>query len=197
VHKYSKRLSGRIGWQFLCAFVTLTAVVSILVFAYVAPAVVKEYAKEAAVLNPTDISINSTTEDGVRTRIQGKFVLDADRVQKRSVRTLGRLVTWISREVETGQSEVQVYLPDYGNILAGTASLPSIKVNVQNGHANNVDFLADLVAGDFVGIRAVADDWIEGKLGQLRVNGKAIVHLKSGLLSLGEQILTDSVTFKG
>ncbi|GIC91202.1 uncharacterized protein Aud_007644 [Aspergillus udagawae] len=196
LHKYSKRLSGRIRWQFICAFVTLMAVVSILVFAFVAPAAVKEYAKEAAVFRPTDISINSTTEDGVRTRIQGKFVLDADRVQKRSVRTLGRLVTWISREVETGQSEVQVYLPDYGNILAGTASLPSIKVNVQNGHTNNLDFLADLIAGDLVGIRAVADDWIEGRLGQLRVNGKAIVPLKSGLLSLGEQIVTDSVTFK-
>ncbi|KAH2801439.1 hypothetical protein KXW19_001114 [Aspergillus fumigatus] len=184
LHKYSKCLSGRIRWQCLCAFVTLTAVMSILVFAYVAPAVVKDYAKEAAVFKLTDISINSTTEDGVRTRIQGKFVLDADRVQKQSVRTLGRLVTWISREVETGPSEVQVYLPDYGDILAGTASLPSIKVNVQNGHTNSLDILADLVAGDLMGIRAVADDWIEGRLGQLRVNGKAIVHLKSGILSL-------------
>ncbi|KAF7114325.1 hypothetical protein CNMCM5793_008277 [Aspergillus hiratsukae] len=196
LHKYSKRWNGRIKWQFLCALVTMIPVVSILVFVYVAPAVVKEYAKEAAIFKPTDISINSTTADGVRTRIQGKFVLDADRVQKQGVRTLGRLVTWISREVETGQSEVQVYLPDYGNILVGTASLPSIKVNVQNGHTNNVDFLADLTAGDLQGIRAVADDWIEGRLGQLRLNGKAIVHLKSGLLSLGEKIVTHSVTFE-
>ncbi|EAW10186.1 uncharacterized protein ACLA_046520 [Aspergillus clavatus NRRL 1] len=195
-HSYYKELGSRIRWPIICALVTLSAIISILVFAFFAPAAVKEYAKEAAVFHPTEISIDSATADGLRTRVQGEFVLDANRVQKQPVRTLGRLVTWIGREVETGQSEVQVYLPEYGNILVGTAYIPSIKFNIRNGHTNNVDFLADLTAGDIQGIRAVAGDWLEGRLGQLRVKGRATVHLKSGLFGLGEQTLSDSVTFE-
>lgn len=187
----------RLGWPLFCIVLTLTAILAILIFAFVAPAVVKQYVKEAAVFHPTNVSIESVTENGVQTKVQGDVVLKADRVQRSSVRNLGRFVTWIGREVETGESDVQVYLPEYGNILVGTASLPSIKVNIQNGHVNHVGFLAELVAGDIKGIRAVAMDWIEGRLGRLRVNGKTTVKLKSGVLDLGEQTLMESLVFEG
>ncbi|KAK1143086.1 hypothetical protein N8T08_006970 [Aspergillus melleus] len=187
----------RLGWPLLCIVLTLTAILAILIFAFVAPAVVKQYVKEAAVFHPTNVSIESATDDGVQTKVQGEIVLEADRVQRSSVRNLGRFVTWIGREVETGESDVRVYLPEYGNILVGTASIPSIKVNIQNGHVNHVGFLAELVAGDIKGIRAVAMDWIEGRLGRLRVNGKTTIKLRSGVLDLGEQTLMESFVFEG
>ncbi|KAE8323386.1 hypothetical protein BDV39DRAFT_182418 [Aspergillus sergii] len=191
----SKKPRGRVRWPIFCVLLSLIAIITILIFAFVAPAVVKQYAVDAAVFNPTNVSVESATADGIQARIQGDLVLDAGRIKKAPVRNLGRFVTWIGREVETGQSEVEVYLPEYGNVLVGTASLPSIRVNIQNGHVNHVNFLADLVAGDIPGIRAVAVDWLEGRLDRLRVQGKATLPLKSGILSLGEQTITDSVTF--
>ncbi|OGM39891.1 hypothetical protein ABOM_011379 [Aspergillus bombycis] len=190
-----KKPRGRVRWPIFCVLLSLLAIITILIFAFLAPAVVKQYAVDAAVFKPTNISVESATADGIQARIQGDLVLDAGRIKKAPVRNLGRFVTWIGREAETGQSEVEVYLPEYGNVLVGTASLPSIKVNIQNGHINHVNVLADLVAGDIPGIRAVAVDWLEGRLGRLRVQGKATVPLKSGILSLGEQTITDSITF--
>ncbi|PYH47482.1 uncharacterized protein BP01DRAFT_363894 [Aspergillus saccharolyticus JOP 1030-1] len=188
-----KKRRGRIQWPILCAMTSILAVAAILVFVFIAPAAVKEYVKDATVFKPTNISIESTTTTGVRARIQGNLNLDARRIRKTPVRNLGRFVTWIGREVETGDSEVEVFLPEYGNVLVGTASLPPLKINIQNGHINHVDFIADLVAGDVQGIRSVALDWLDGRLGRVRLDGRATMHLKSGWLDLGAQTITDSI----
>ncbi|CAI7564563.1 unnamed protein product [Penicillium glandicola] len=185
---------SRVPWPTVISLAILTfSVLTILVVAFAAPAAVKEYAQQAAVFKPTAVSIDSTTPDGVRARIQGDFVMDSGRVKNKSVRGIGRLATWIAREVETGPSNVEVYLPEYGNVLVGNAALPSIKVNIRNGRHTTVDFLTDLEAGDVRGIHAIAIDWIEGRLGRLSVKGKATMHLKSGLIALGTQVLTDYI----
>ncbi|CAG8891079.1 unnamed protein product [Penicillium egyptiacum] len=185
---------GRVPWPTVISLSILTiSVLTILVLAFAAPAAVKEYAQHAAIFKPTAVSIDSTTPDGVRARIQGDFVMDSGRVKNKSVRGIGRLATWIAREVETGPSKVEVYLPEYGNVFVGHATLPSIKVNIRNGHHTNIDFLTDLEAGDIRGIHAIAIDWIEGRLGRLSVKGKATLNLKSGLFALGTQVLTDNI----
>ncbi|KAI9930877.1 hypothetical protein MW887_010528 [Aspergillus wentii] len=191
-----RKQKNRLRLSMILPLIIVLVILAVLVFAFVAPAVVKQYVKEATVFQPTDISIDSATADGLRTRVQGDLVLDAGRVQKRPVRNIGRFATWIARMVETGESEVQIYLPEYGNVLVGIATLPSIKVNVRNGHENHVDFMADLSAGDIHGIRGVALDWLEGRLGRLRIKGRTQLHLKSGLLNLGVQSLSDDVTFE-
>jgi hypothetical protein len=181
----------------LCSLLAVGSVVGILILAFFVPEVVKQYVKEAAIFRPTNLSVVSVTSEGVRARVQGDIVLDADRVKSESARNIGRFVTWIGKEVETGQSEVIVRLPEYGNALVGSASLPSIKVSIRNGHVNHLDFEADLIAGDVEGLRSVAVDWLEGRLDRLLLHGSVILHLKSGLLSLGEQTLDDSVVFEG
>lgn len=189
---------SRVRWPTVISLALLTTgVLAILVFAFAAPAVVREYAQEAAIFEPRALSIDSTTPDGVRARVQGDFVMDAGRVKNKSLRDFGRFMTWIAREVETGESDVDVYLPEYGNVLIGNAAVPSIKVNIRNGHRNQVDFLTDLTAGDIKGIYSIARDWIEGRLGRLSIKGRATLHLKSGLIRLGTQILTDTITFEG
>lgn len=175
----------------------IASTLGILIFIFAAPAVVKRYAEEAAVFEPRDLSVESSTPEGIRARIQGEFTLDSSRVVSRHVRVLGRFATWIAREVETGQSEVQVYLPEYGDLLIGIASLPSIKVSIRDGHVNRLDFLADLSVGDVGGIRSVANDWLGGRIEHLRLRGTTTTHLKSGLLSLGMQTLSDILTFEG
>jgi len=167
----------------------------IMVFAFLAPNVVEEYATKAIVFEPTSMGIESFTSSGVRARIRGTFGMDASRVEKKTIRDFGRFGTWFAREAETGEAYVEVSLPEYGNIIIGTAAVPPVKVDIRNGHRTGVDFVTDLTPGDKEGIRRIANDWIEGRLGLLRVLGKARVPVKSGIFSLGTQTVKQEMTF--
>lgn len=185
-------------WPTIIALAILGAVVIvILCLGFAAPEIVEEYAREAMVFEPTDLSIDSFTSTGVRARIRGDFTLDGSKVQKKPVRDLGRAGTWIAKAVESKRSKVKVFLPEYGNILLGTADIPSIVVDIRDGHTTKVDFLSDLTAGDLDGIRRMANDWLEGRIGDLSIRGVADVPLKSGIFGLGTQHVAETIVFKG
>ena len=171
--------------------------VLILCLGFAAPEIVEEYAREALVFEPTDLSITSFTSTGVRARIRGNFTLDGSRVQKKPVRDLGRAGTWIARAVESKQSRVKVFLPEYGDLLLGTADVPPIVVDIRDGHTTHLDFLSDLAAGDLDGIRRMANDWLEGRISDLSVKGVSEVPLKSGIFGLGTQSIAETIVFKG
>ncbi len=185
-------------WPTLAAIITLgLLVIAIILGAFFAPAVVEEYAKEALVIEPTNLSIDSFTASGLRARVQAKFRMDASRVGNKNVRNIGRFGTWLARKVSSQSSKVEVYLPEYGNILVGTAAVPPVVVDIRNGYITAIDFLTDLEPGNIEGIRQVANDWLEGRLGQIRVLGKANVSLKSGLFPLGSQSISETLVFEG
>jgi len=185
-------------WPTVVAIITLALVAVVIILgAFFAPAVVQEYAKEALVIEPTNLSIDSFTASGVRARVQANFRMDASRVGSKNVRNIGRFGTWVARKVESESSKVEVYLPEYGNILVGTAAVPPVVVDIRNGHITAIDFLTDLEPGNIEGIRQVANDWLEGRLGQIRLLGKANVGLKSGIFPLGTQSITESLVFEG
>jgi hypothetical protein len=173
------------------------AVIGIILAAFFAPEVVEEYAKEALVVEPTNLSIHNFTATGVIARVQANFRMDASRVKNNAVRNIGRFGTWVAGEVESKESKVEVYLPEYDNILIGTAQVPRVVVDIRNGHTTAIDFLTALEPGDLDGIRRVANDWLEGRLAEIRIMGKANVGLKSGLFPLGTQTITESLIFEG
>lgn len=185
-------------WPTVVALTFLSLVlVAILALGFAAPAVMEEYAKQAMVFEPTDLSIDSLTSDGVRARIQGEFMLDASRVQKKPTRDLGRAGTWIAHMIESRPSKVEVFLPEYDDLLLGTALIPSVVVDIRDGHTTHVDFMTDLKAGNIDGIRRIANDWIDGRLSELTVTGEAKVGLKSGIFWLGTQAIRHSLVFEG
>lgn len=190
--KGQRRWASVISLSFL-----ILVVIAILCLGFAAPAIVEEYAQQAVVFEPTDLSISSFTATGARARVQGTFKLDASRVRKKTIADIGRFGTWIAKEIETKESDVKVYLPEYGNVLLGVADVPPIRVNVRNNHVNTIDFLTDLEPGDMDGIRRIANDWLDGRLGSLRVQGVATVPLKSGIFSLGTQKISQSMLFEG
>lgn len=197
-HGSTKSPKPRRRWPTVIAISILGLVaIAILTGAFLAPAAVEEYAKEALVIEPTNLSIDSFTATGVRARVQANFRMDASKVKNKDVRNIGRFGTWIARKIETKESEVQVYLPELGNILLGTATVPRVVVDIRNGHTTGIDFFTDLEPGNIGGIRQVANDWLEGRLHKLRVLGKANVGLKSGLISLGTQSISESLEFEG
>ncbi|KAK5697022.1 hypothetical protein LTR17_024089 [Elasticomyces elasticus] len=187
-----RRWPSILALAILCIVTTL-----IIVFAFLAPSITESYAQQAAVFTPLSLSLESFTSSGVQARVKGHFSMDASRVEKKSVRDLGRFFTYVANQAETGESEVEVSLPEYGNLVLGTARVPGVWVSVRNGHTTLVDIVAELQAGDVGGIRRVAEDFVRGRLGQVRVVGKADVPVKSGLISLGKQRVLKEMLFAG
>jgi hypothetical protein len=184
-------------WPSILALVLLCVVVVFIMLGFLATEGIEEYAMQAADFKPTKLALDSLTPTGVKVQVEGDFKMDASKVKKQSVRNLGRFGTWIAREVESGPSSVDVYLPEYGNILLGSAKVPSIKVNIRNGHTTHVSFFTDVEPGSFDGIRNIADEWLRGNIGKIRVKGKAEVPLKSGLIHLGTQTVEQYLELQG
>ncbi len=170
---------------------------AVMMLAFVVPAAVEEYAKQAIVLEPTNLSLESITSNGVRARIQANFRLDAQRVANDHVRRVGKAATWLVGELGTEETKIDVYLPEYNNMLLGTAGVPPLKVSIVEGRNNAVDFVADLVPGDAEGIRTIANEWLEGRLDSVRVRGQADIQLKAGIIPLGTHSIAESMTFEG
>jgi hypothetical protein len=196
LHLFQPQSKNSTRWPSLLALLLLCIVaVLIMVLGFLAPSKVQEYAVEAATFEPTSLSIQSFTTTGVTARIQGDFSMCADKVKDDSVRRFGRFGTWIARKVETGQSSVQVTLPDYKDALLGTAEIPSIVADIRNGHTTHIDFLTELAPGNTDAIRRLAKDFIDGKLQELRVSAEASVPVKSGLINLGRQTVSRAMAF--
>jgi len=191
----SKWLASR--WPSIAALVLLCMfVILIMLLGFIFPDKVREYATQAMTFEPTSLSIDGFTDKGVKARVQGVFKLDSSRVKDQSTKNIGRFGTWIAKEVQTGETKAEVYLPEYSNALLGSATIPGIKVNVRDGQQTHVDFVADIEPGSFDTFGKIARDWMDGKLDQLKVLGKAAVAIQSGLISLPEQVVIHELIFK-
>lgn len=170
--------------------------VAIIFGAFFVPSAVEEYAKEAVVIEPTALSLESLTANGVRARIQANFKLDKSRVNSEHVKRVGGATTWLVRELSTDSTQLSVYLPEYGNILLGSVSIPPLTIKI-NGDNTAIDFTAELMPGEADSIRTIANEWLEGRLGRLRIQGKADITLKTGSIPLGTHAVSESLTVEG
>ena len=194
----SSKPSRKLRWPSIIAGIILAILVIVaLVLGFLLPGAVKQYAEQAAVIEPTSLSVESITADGVRARIQANFRLDGSRVDDANARRLGRLATGIMRELGTEETELTVHLPGYGNSLLGSARVPPLTIDIVDGHNTAMDFVTDLIPGDAEHIRKIANDWLEGKLDRIKVTGSAAIRLKSGIFPLGTHDVAESMVFEG
>lgn len=193
-----KTAKGDRRWPtFIAIGVLALFAIGIITGAFFVPAALEEYAKQSLVIEPTNLSVHNFTSKGVTARIQGVFKTDASRVENGAVRNIGRFSTWVTRGLETKPSTIKVYLPEYDNVLIGTAAVPQISVDIRDGHITVLDFFAVLEPGKAQDIRRIANDWFEGRLDKIRVMGKADVALKAGFFPLGTQTIAESMVFEG
>lgn len=176
----------------LCA-----GIIAVLAVGFFVPAAADQYAREAIAVNISSFSVESFTERGVATRVQGTLGIDAQHVHGYFVRTIGRFGSWALREVDTGNFTVFVSLIDYHNDLLGTARIPAMTIDVRNGRKTKVDFLAELNPGSLNTIRILIDDYIQGNLCAVRLQAAASLDLKSRFFILRSQQISQKVTFKG
>ena len=191
--------SGRVWrWPSIAAGVLLALlVIAVLVCGFLMPGAIKLYAENAAVLEPTSLSVESITSDGVRARIQANFRLDGSRVDNVNARRIGRFATALMRKLETEETRLNVHLPHYNNSLLGSAVVPPLKIDIIDGHSTDMNFVTDLNPGDAEIIRKIANDWLDGKLDQLKVTGSTSISLKSGIIPLGSHDVVESMVFEG
>ncbi|PHH65118.1 hypothetical protein CDD81_3249 [Ophiocordyceps australis] len=193
------RGKGRSKWRWasLSAIAVLAVlVITIIVLGFVLPPAVKEYAEQAVVIEPTSLSLESLTSSGVRARIQANFRLDGSRVADDTTRRLGRFATAIVRTLGTGETKVDVLLPHYGDSLLGVAVLPPMTLDLVDGHNNQLDFVTEIMPGDAETMRRIVNEWLEGKLDQLKVTGAASLRLQSGIMPLGTHFVMESLVLE-
>jgi hypothetical protein len=184
-------------WPSLIALGLLSViVVAIMLMGFLVPEKMQRYAMQATTVDVESV-VPEFTATGARARVRATFAMRSSRVRSSAVRNLGVLGTWIAREVETGESQIKVTLPEYGGVLLGTAKVPSIKVNVRDGHETHLDFVTELVPPSHAdGIRSVADDWLKGALDHLQVMGEASVAIRSGIIRLPSQTILQAITLQ-
>ncbi|OAF54960.1 hypothetical protein VC83_08553 [Pseudogymnoascus destructans] len=174
--------------------VSILLIISVLFFA---PAAVEEYSKQSMVIDPTGLSIDSFTSTGVRARVQADFQLDAAKCKNPAIRTLGRLATYIAHTVESEETEVKVYLPEYDNLLIGTATVPKAHASIRNGEVTHLDFLTDVKPAETADLQRIVNDWLSGRMTQLTVRGMIDVPLKSGFFRLGNKTISPTIILEG
>ncbi|PHH93194.1 hypothetical protein CDD83_10743 [Cordyceps sp. RAO-2017] len=196
----SKRLAkirSRLRWPSIIAIATLGAlIIAVIVLGFVAPPAVKQYVESAAVLEPTSLSLESLTADGIRARVHAKFRLDASRVADDNARRIGRLVTSVMRQLDAEGTKVDLRLPKYQNALLGTAVVPPLSLDLVDGHDNELDFVTDVIPGDAEIVRNIVNEWLGGRLDQLTLTGAAALRLKSGILPLGTHDVVESMVLQ-
>lgn len=196
--KSGNKPARKLPWASVIAITILgLLIIFIILVGFLVPPAVKQYAETAAVLEPTNLSLESINPDGVRVRIQANFRLDASRVNDDSTRRIGKFATTFVRKLETGETTVQVSLPHYDNSLIGSAVLPPLTISLVNGHTTAMDFITTLAPGDTDKIRSIANDWLEGNLEQITLSGAASLNIKSGILPLGKHNIVESFVLEG
>ncbi|CAH0021977.1 unnamed protein product [Clonostachys rhizophaga] len=184
-------------WPSIIASIILAIlVVAVLIGGFVVPGAVQQYAEQAAVVEPTSLSVESITSDGVRARIQANFRLDGSKVGDDNARRIGRLATGVMRKLETEETTLSVFLPHYNNSLLGRAVVPALTIDIVDGHTTALDFVTDLSPGDAENIRKIANDWLTGKLEWLKLTGAADITVKSGFIPLGTHSVAETLVFE-
>jgi hypothetical protein len=183
-------------WPSLVALLILCLVaILILVFAFVAPRAVEQYAREAATFEPSRLSIDSFTETGIRARIEGEFYMDPSKVGSKSSRDFGKFATYIAHKAKTSKTKVYVRLPEYSDAVFGSAELPAVKVSLRAGEKTKIDILSDIAPGSKDPIRRVAKDWLDGNINKLKVQATANVKISSGAIHLSGHDIVEELVF--
>ncbi|KYK55733.1 hypothetical protein DCS_07697 [Drechmeria coniospora] len=195
--KKSKGERRKSRWPSFIAIIVLAAlVISIIVLGFIVPPAVQEYVEKSVIIEPTSLSLESLTADGVRIRVQAHFRLDGSRVADENAQRIGRIATSIIRRFGAGETKLDVRLPQYGNNLLGTAVVPPLSVDLVDGHNNELDFVTDVVPGNPDTVRNVVNDWLKGNLNQLKVSGRATLSLSAGFIPLGTHDVLESMVFE-
>jgi hypothetical protein len=194
----SSSKKSRLRWPSIVALFALTLLaILIMLLGFFVPDAMQKYAVQATTVDILSV-VPEFTDTGARAKVKVSFSLQSQKVKDKNVRNLGVLGTWIAREVESGESRIDVHLPEYGDAILGTAVVPPLKVSIVNGRTTDLDFHTDLIPPTNIDpLRLLFDDWVKGTLDHVKVAGDVKVALRSGIIRLPTQNIFQSITVHG
>jgi hypothetical protein len=189
---------SKLRWPSIVALIVLSSLaVLVMLLGFFVPDAMQKYAVQATTVDIRSV-VPEFTETGARARVKVSFSLQSHKVRSQNVRNLGVLGTWIAREVESGESRIDVHLPEYGDAILGTAVVPPLKVSIVDGRKTDLDFYTDLIPPKNIDpLRRLFDDWVKGSLDNIKVAGNVEVALRSGLIRLPTQNIFQSINIHG
>ncbi|KAI6248210.1 hypothetical protein HI914_03505 [Erysiphe necator] len=204
VENHSLRKGGKSLRKEVCPWPTLISIIvtvsltiMILLVVFIGPSFIGKYAKEAISIEPTKLSVDSFTSTGLEARVQADFKVDASQVSNKYLRNFGRFSSWIAKKVGSNQSVVQVFLPEYDNLLIGIITVPRFVVDIRNDHTTSLDLLLKIDLENKNGIRIITNKWLDGSLDRIQILAKANIALKTGIISLPTQSMSKLLIFEG
>jgi hypothetical protein len=191
-------ISPKKKWATIVALAALcSAILAVLCVGFFVPAAAEQYAQEAVALDVSSLSVESFTEHGVKVRVKANVDVDARRVKNWAVRNLGKACTAIFGSVRVHEFDLKAHLPDYNGALLGTAKVPGMTIDIQNGHTTILNFVADTQPGPLETIRLLADDYLSGSLKAIKVLAKVDLKIKKGFLSLTPGTILQEFVLRG
>ena len=183
-------------WPSIIALTALCVVIIlIIVFAFITPSVVREYARQAAEIETPRFALEDVSKDSVKIRVKVNGRLNAEKVKHGFTRNLGKFATAIGRRVSAGSTTVSI-LNDSRDTLA-LVSLPSQTLDIRNGHWNHLDIPSQIKPDDLKAIKKLAKKALHGDLKELALIGSANVPLKVHGIALGTHAIQEKITFEG
>ncbi|RPA86873.1 hypothetical protein BJ508DRAFT_234178 [Ascobolus immersus RN42] len=191
----ASRKRKRISWTIVAVVALVTTCATILFLGFVTPAASEEYAKQAVVVNVSGVQA-APSQKGVGVSARVKVQVDAQRVDSRFSRRLGRMATWVVRYVEISPTTVQIRAPRFGKDTIALVHLPSFVVDVRNGHETELDIVGEVEPDSLDTIHAIVNKYLDGTLGDIELVGDAEFDVSTGWLKYGRQSVSESILLK-
>ena len=191
-----KRFWQRRPVRLVLLLLLIDAILIIALF-FVLPATVEDYAKEAIVFTPENLAVNTFTSEGVIVDVKGLLSVDASRVRNAPTRNIGRFATWFVSRVKSGEADVEFAVPDLGDMVLVTATIPPLSASIYNGHDTFLNFQSLVRLGGAEGLKKLANDYFKGNLHELVVEGRTAVPLTVGFVPIGRKSLSKLLRFNG
>lgn len=183
-------------WPSIIALTTLLVIIiAIIIFAFIAPSVLREYAQQAAEIDTPRFALEEVSKDSVKIRVKVDGRLNADKVKGGFTRNIGRFATALGGRVSAGATTVSI-ISDSHKTLA-LVSLPPQALNIRNGKWNHLDVPSEIEPKDLEAIKKLAQDALRGDMEELALTGAANIPLKVRGISLGTHAFSEKVTFEG
>lgn len=185
------------SWKLLALLALIASFTSILVLGFLVPTAAQRYAEEAPDVALEGISVESYTKEGVNVRVLGSVHFDAARVKNFDGRNVGRFAGRLLKTVRTGPSDIELFLPGYGEAVVGRVSIPPMAVDIRNGHTTALNFTALVQPVSTKIVSMVLSDALMNRLKVIKATAISKVHVKAGWLPLGNQKIVKMVILDG
>lgn len=187
----------RSWWTIIAITILLILTINIIIFAFLVPSAVEDYAKQAAAYSVRNIQIQEYTDSGVISKAQVDITFDASRVSSSGIRKLGVFFANIAKHVYTKPCLVSVLLPQYSGAQVALVGLPELKIDIRNQHPNSLDIVFNITITNETLAVQLAGDVLDGGKSEIYAFAETDIYIRAGIIPLGHHHVEQEIVIRG